>query len=92
VSGFGLHDKLLVHDHVQTLFRELVTFVKDSHGDLTRDAMLTRDKLPFQSHHVNVLEKSKTEGVVNIKERPNHRMGEPLLKEVDPCHALKMAP
>ena len=71
VGGFGLHDQFLIHYHVEPLLRELVAFVKDSDGDLTSDTMLTRDKLPLQSHHVDVLEESKTEGVVNVEERSN---------------------
>jgi len=34
--------------------------------------MLTRDKLPLQSHQVDMLEKSKTERVIYVEERPDH--------------------
>jgi hypothetical protein len=91
VCGFDLYDKFLVHDHVQALFRELVTFVSHSHTDLARDMMLARDEFPLQSHHVDVLKESKTERIVNIKECPDHRTSEPLFKQFAACHSLKMA-
>jgi hypothetical protein len=72
VSGFGLYYKLLINDHIQSLLGEVVALITHPHGDLARDAMLTRDKLPLQSHQVDMLEKSKTERVIYVEERPDH--------------------
>jgi hypothetical protein len=69
------------------LLSKPLALVKHLHRNLTRDTMIARQQLPFQSHYVNVFEESETEGVVNIEERPDHRMREAFFKEVDPRHA-----
>ncbi|HVS61010.1 MAG TPA: hypothetical protein VHE82_10005 [Gemmatimonadaceae bacterium] len=45
VGGFGLHHQFLIHNHVEALLRKFVALVEHPHGDLTRNAMLTRDQL-----------------------------------------------
>jgi hypothetical protein len=90
LSGLGLHDQFLIHDHVQALLSEPLALVRHLHRNLARDTMIARQQLSFQSHYVNVFEEAETEGVVNIEERPDHRMREAFFKEVDPRHARKI--
>jgi hypothetical protein len=89
--GFGLDNKLLIDDHVQSLLRELVPLVKDWYGNLTCYSMFALNQLSLQSHHVDVLEESKAEGVVNIEERSDHRTREPFFNQFVSGHALKVA-
>jgi hypothetical protein len=89
-AGLSLYDQFLVHDHVQSLLRELMPLVKHGYGDLPRHSMFALYKLPLQSHNVDVLEESKTECVVNLEERPDHRVSESCFKELAMRHPLKM--
>ncbi|HMF86895.1 MAG TPA: hypothetical protein VK575_02370 [Gemmatimonadaceae bacterium] len=91
VSRLCLHDELVVHDHVESLLSQEVVFVEYSYCDLTGNAMFAGEKLPFESHYINVLKESKTKSIVHVKERPNDRLREAFLKEVAARHVLMMA-
>jgi hypothetical protein len=72
VGGFGFHDQLPVNNHVEALLGEVVSLIKDLDGDLAGHAVLARDKLTLQSHHIYMLEESIAQIVVNLEECPDH--------------------
>ena len=83
---FRLNDHLFVHDHVDALYTQLLPFVNDLSPNLPCHAMTARQKLTLQRHHVKVLEKSKSEVVVNLEKRPDHRSGEVFFNQVTARH------
>jgi hypothetical protein len=91
VGRFRFHYQLLIHDHVEPLVRNLMTLVEHRHGELSRNTVLSRDEFALHGHHVDVLEESKTERVVDLEERPDYRTCEPLFEKFVPRHVLKMA-
>ena len=52
--------------------------------------MPTRYKLTLQRHHVEVLQKSKSESVVNLEKGPDHRTGESFFNQVVARHPSKL--
>jgi hypothetical protein len=72
VGGFYLYDESSIHNHVKSLLAKKVAFVKHLDCDLAGYAMLSCYELPLEGHHVYVLEESKPERVIRLKERPNY--------------------
>jgi hypothetical protein len=87
----GLHNELVIHDHVYALYAQLLPFVNDSSPDLARHAMAARQKLTFQRHHVEVLKKSKSKVVVNLEKRPDHGSRESFFNQDMSRHTPRMA-
>src|SRR2546421_133575 len=75
IGGFRLHDHLFVYDHVETLEPQLLAVVVDAYGNLASDLVTPRPELAFERHHIEVLEKAKSEFVVHAKECADDRIG-----------------
>jgi len=90
-SGLDFYDQLLVDDHVQALFRELLSLVEDTHRDFAANPMFARDELPLQCHCVDVFKESKPESVIDLEECADDRVSESFFKEVSARHSVKMA-
>ena len=91
VGGFSLHDEFLIDNHVESVLGEVVTLIKHLHGDLASNTVLTLDELALQSHHVDMLEESIAQVIVDLEECPDHRMREVFFNQVATRHAPKLA-
>ncbi len=86
---FRLYDKPFVYNQVESLGAEFLPFVKDVNSYFPRDPMPSLQKLPFQRHHVEPLEKPKSEVVVNLVKGSNNRMSELPFVEFNARHKQK---
>ena len=77
---FRLDDEPLVDDHVDTLHRENVSFIRHVGAHLSTDSMTADEQLSLESHRVYVLQKPEAKRVVHLVERPNDGTREPLLQ------------
>lgn len=63
---FGLHDDLLIDDHIERLPGERLSPMIDHHADLTSNAMTLCHEVSFEGERVKVLPKSEAERSVNV--------------------------
>ena len=68
-SRLCLDQNLSVDDHVDALITELDTLISDHDTDFARDFMTSIAKLVLKCEHIEMLEKTETEGVVHLEER-----------------------
>ena len=71
IGGFGLDQEDFVDDHVDSMPSEDMTLVIDWNPYFSGDSMSSFDQFTFQGLDVDLLEKAKAEGVVNLEEGPN---------------------
>src|SRR6185437_8869568 len=88
---FHLDDEAVIDKHVETLRRQLFSFVENGHRHFTRYAMPARAELALQRHFVDVLQKSVTEHVVDVVERADDGACESLMWQSGCCHAPRYA-
>ena len=81
-----LDDQLSVHDHIESLLANLVTFVHHGRPNFARDLMPAGDKLSMQADDINAFEKPEAERVVHVVKRPNRGMSQTLLNELMSGH------
>jgi hypothetical protein len=82
VCGLCLHDQPVVDNHVYALLSELLAFVPYANTHFSSHTMTTRQELALESHDAYVLEESKAEGVVDVVERTDDRLGQLPIDEV----------
>src|SRR5687767_15266806 len=87
--GLGFHHQFLVDDHIKPLISELAPLVEDRHADFPCDSMSALSKLRLQGHHIEVLEKPKSQRIVDLVERTDHRARQALLDEHFRSHEPK---
>src|SRR5687768_1013337 len=75
-ARLDLYDQNLIDDHVQPLLTQRLTLVHDPYAHLARDTMPASAELPFEAHDVDVLDESKSEGVINRVERSDYGLRE----------------
>ena len=83
---FRLNNESFVHNQVESLGAQFLSFVKDINRYFSRDPVPSLQKLPLQCHDVEPLKKPKSEVVVNLVKGSNHRMSEFTFVEFNARH------
>jgi hypothetical protein len=86
----GLDNEFVVDEQIQALYSKPIPLVHHLHSDFASHAMPTTAKLLFHCPDVEVLEKTVSERIVNLEERPNSGMRKSLFDQPDTLHPLKI--
>ncbi len=80
VRGFRLYHELSIDYEVESLPAKLVAFVQHGDAEFPRHVVATKQQFGLEGTYVEMLEKSKSEIVVDLEEGPNHGMCQPCLE------------
>jgi len=89
LGRFCLDHQLPVNDHVETLTGNLLTFVEHRDGDFTPDLVAAIPELAGERRDVYMLQKTKSQCVVHVEERPYDRMSQSVVNQVYARHSAR---